>query len=224
MNEIYPINTFKQLRGYIYSDLYRYMTSTSLKARLRAWYISGFRYTFFMRSCKYFHSKRIFLPLYFICRIALRHYSVKYGFQIPWQTDIGPGLCIGHYGPIIVNPNARIGANCNITVGVLLGLNHKLDADGKSLGFEYPSIGDRVSLGNNCKIIGGVHIGNKAVIGVSSIVTHNIPDNSIAVGIPAQIISDKGSAALVGSFHPFSFDHEEKQEIINKSCRSWCST
>lgn len=201
----YDISSFKRLRLFIASDLYRYTTSTSVKAYLRGWYIAGFRYTFFMRCCRYFGRKGLlYKPLYFICRIALRHYSVKYGFQIPWQTDIGPGLCIGHYGPIIVNPSAKIGVNCNISVGVLLGLNHKVDSEGKSLGFEYPVIGDRVSLGNNVKVIGGVSVGSDSVIGVSAVVSKDIPPMSVAVGIPAKVISQKGSSALVGSIHPWT--------------------
>lgn len=201
----FDIATFNELRLYIASDLYRYMTSSSFKAFIRGWYIAGFRYTFFMRCCRYFGRKGfMFKPLYIICRLALRHYSVKYGFQIPWQTDIGPGLCVGHYGPIIVNPSAKIGINCNITVGVLLGLNHKTDSSGKSLGFEYPQIGDRVSLGNGAKIIGGVKVGNDCIIGVNSVVTKDIPDMGVAVGMPAKIVSQKGSSAMVGSFHQWT--------------------
>ncbi len=201
----YDIRSFKELRCYIASDLYRYMTSCSAKSYLRGWYIAGFRYTFFMRCCRYFGRKGGGIRLlYFICRIALRHYSVKYGFQIPWQTDIGPGLAIGHYGPIIVNPNSTIGVNCNISVGVLLGLNHKIDENGRSLGFEYPAVGNRVSLGNNCKVIGGVSIGDNCIVGVSAVVTKSLPANSVAVGCPAKVISMTGSSAFVGSFHPFS--------------------
>lgn len=201
----YKIDTYKTLRLYIASDLYRYMTSCSAKAFFRGWYIAGFRYIFFMRCCKYFAGKGMLgKPLFFVCRIALRHYSVKYGFQIPWQTNIGPGLFIGHYGTIIINPNSTIGTDCNISVGVLLGLNHKVDEDGTSHGFEYPIIGDQVSLGNNSKIIGGVCVGNCAVIGVSTVVTKDIPRDAVAVGIPARVISNKGSSALVGSFHPWS--------------------
>ena len=214
----YNISSFNELRKYIASDLYRYTTSTSWRAYVRGWYIAGFRYTFFMRWCQYSRGKGLlFLPLYFICRVALRHYSVKYGFQIPWQTNIGPGLFIGHYGSIIVNPNSTIGTNCNISVGVLLGLSHKIDESGKSLGFQYPTIGDRVSLGNNAKIIGGVNIGNDAVVGVNSVVTKDLPCSAVAVGIPAKIISDKGSSALVGSFHPWSKQYcvEEKNPLHN---------
>lgn len=219
MTKNYDIHAFRELRVYIASDLFRYMTSSSLKAFIRAWYIAGFRYTFFLRCCRYFNHKGVaFLPIYFICRIALRHYSIKYGFQIPWQANIGPGLYIGHYGTIIVNPNSTIGTNCNISVGVLLGLNHKIDASGRSLGFEYPIIGDRVSLGNNAKIIGGVKIGSGAVVGVSSVVTKDIPRNAVAVGIPMHIVSEKGSSALVGSFHPSSecYFNEEENTFHNQ--------
>lgn len=201
----FDIQTFRELRLYIVSDLFRYMTSTKAKAFIRGWYIAGFRYTFFMRCCRYFGRKSLlYKPLYLLCRVALRHYSVKYGFQIPWQTDIGPGLSIGHYGPIIVNPSSRIGVNCNLTVGVLLGLNHKVDENGNSLGFGYPIIGNRVALSNGAKIIGGVTVGDDSIIGVNTVVTRDIPANSVAVGQPAKVISQKGSAALVGSFHPWT--------------------
>lgn len=217
----YDIASFKELRLYIASDLYRYTTSTSFKSYMRGWYIAGFRYTFFMRCCRYYGRKNwLYKPMFFINRMALRHYSVKYGFQIPWQTDIGPGLSIGHYGTIIVNPNSRIGTNCNITAGVLLGLNHKLDEHGHSLGFEYPIIGNRVSLGNNAKVIGGVNIGDNVVVGVSSVVTKDVKANSVMVGIPAKVVSQDGSAALVGSFHPFTltdrFVNEAKGLIHNQ--------
>lgn len=202
---VYSIKSFKDLRLYIASDLFRYLTSTSIKAFLRGWYITGFRYTFFMRCCKYFANKGFFgwLP-FFICRVALRHYSITYGFQIPWQTNIGPGLNIGHFGPIIVNPSSTIGVNCNISVGVLLGLNHNVDEKGKSLGFQYPSVGDRVALSNGVKIIGDAHVEDDCLIGVNTVVTRSIPKHCVAVGQPAKVISERGSSSVVGSFHPFT--------------------
>lgn len=52
-----------------------------------------------------------------------------------------------------------------------------------------PTIGDNVKLGANVVIIGNVTIGNNVVVGAGSIVTKDIPDNSIVVGNPARIIS-----------------------------------
>lgn len=203
----FNITTFKELRMYIASDLFRYLTSTTIRAFIRGWYITGFRYSFFMRCCKYFAAKGPVAKLPFlICRIALRHYSIKYGYQIPWQTQIGPGLCIGHYGPIIVNPSSVIGANCNIAVGVLLGLNIKADKTSGQVKFEYPVVGDRCYLGNGAKIIGGVRVNDDSVIGVNSVVTKDVQSGAIVVGSPAKVISTQGSAAFVGSFHPWTIN------------------
>lgn len=50
------------------------------------------------------------------------------------------------------------------------------------------TVGDDVYIGNNVIILPGVKIGNKVIIGAGAIVSHDIPDNSVAVGIPARVI------------------------------------
>lgn len=197
------INSLKDLHFYISADLFRYMTSCTFKAFCRAWFIPGFRYTFLLRWCNYLNKKNILFIFYLIFRLILRHYSFKYGFAIHHSTKIGPGLYIGHFGNIVINPNSIIGKNVNITTGVLIGLSYNKDLRK----FSYPCIKDYVSLGNNSKIIGGATIGERAFIGVSSVVTKDIPENAVAVGSPAKIISYDGSYAYVGSFHPKTIDY-----------------
>ena len=51
-----------------------------------------------------------------------------------------------------------------------------------------PVIGDNVTLGANVVIIGNITIGNNVIVGAGSVVTKDIPDNSIVVGNPARII------------------------------------
>lgn len=202
------ITSFYLLKKYIASDLFRYMTSSSPKAFMRAWFIPGFRYCFFMRCCQYFtYSKlhMLWLPIYFIFRLILRHYQFKYGISIHHTCKVGPGLYIGHFGNIIINPNAIIGKNCNLSPGVLLGLNFNKD----NRQFEYPVVGDRVSIGNDAKLIGGVSVGNGALIGVSTVVTKSLPANAVAVGIPAKIINYEGASQFVGSFHPWTLTFDE---------------
>ena len=50
------------------------------------------------------------------------------------------------------------------------------------------TVGDDVYIGNNVIILPGVHIGSKVIIGSGAIVSHDIPDNSVAVGVPAKVI------------------------------------
>lgn len=52
------------------------------------------------------------------------------------------------------------------------------------------NVGNNVHIGTNSIIMPGVTIGDNVVVGCGAIVTHNIPDNSIAVGVPARVIEN----------------------------------
>ena len=52
------------------------------------------------------------------------------------------------------------------------------------------TVGNNVFIGNRCLILPGVAIGNNVVIGAGSIVTKDIPDDSVAVGVPAKVIEN----------------------------------
>ena len=70
---------------------------------------------------------------------------------------------------------------------------HPIHPDSRNSGYEYGIaviIGDNVWIGGNAVINPGVTIGNNCVIGAGSVVTKNIPDNSIAVGNPARVIRE----------------------------------
>jgi serine O-acetyltransferase len=121
----------------------------------------------------------------------LNHYQYRYGISIPYNTEIGPGLYIGHFGGIIVNYQTVIGKNCNINHDVTIGAAY----GGKSPGV--PVIGDNVYFGPGSKIIGGIHIGNNVAIGANCVLTKTVPDNAIVAGIPGVVISEKGSYEYV---------------------------
>lgn len=208
---IFPISSWHELVLYWRCDLQRYGMGQSAKAWLRAWYITGFRYCFFMRACRYFSTKRLYMPLYAVARIALRHYSIKYGYQIPWQADVGPGLYVGHYGPIIVNPNSVIGANCNITVGVVLGL-----ARFPSDKVGYPRVGHRVWMGNSSKILGGIWVADGAFTAPWAVVTRDVAPNAIVGGVPAKTLSFKGSWPYMGNFLSLSLPYMQRPVITNQ--------
>lgn len=189
------IKDFKTLKQYIKADLFRYTTSSTVRAFLRAWFTPGFRFTFWMRMCQYFSNTK-WNPIFLISFLILRHYSFKYGICIHYNTEIGPGLYIGHFGGIVVNPTAKIGKNVNLSPNILIGQDYK--KDGSSFG--YPVIGDRVFLANGCKVVGDTHVGNDAVVGLGAFVNKDIAEKAIAVGTPAKIISFDGSSKYVGSY------------------------
>lgn len=98
-----------------------------------------------------------------------------------YKNNFGPGLCIGHYGTLVVNKDARIGKNCRIHVCVNIG--------GSPAGV--PKIGNNVYIGPGAKIFGNITIGNNVTIGANAVVNKSFPDNVTIAGVPAKITKYK---------------------------------
>lgn len=185
--------TFREYQYLIRSDLYRISDSTSpaalLTHMLRG---SAFKHTFWMRTCRYARSHLLLrLSLYHVARRMLMHYTYKFGISIPFETNIGSGFYIGHFGGIVVNEACTIGKNCNISHGVTLGILNRGERQG------CPTVGDNVYIGPGAKIIGAIRVGNFSAIGANAVVTKDVPDHAVVVGIPARVISQDGSTGYV---------------------------
>ena len=98
------------------------------------------------------------------------------------QENIGRGLVLWHAYSTVINAQS-IGCDCQIWHLVTLG---KKDI---SLNENRPIIGDNVSICTGSIVIGNVKIGNNSLIGANSVANKPIPENSIAVGVPIQIIN-----------------------------------
>jgi len=171
------------VRQAIKADLYRYTGSTSFTSFLRAiLLIPGFRFSYFFRKGSR-HRRKSMMGRFF--QIVCRHYSFKFGIQIPVGTSIGPGLYLGHWGQTIVNPKAIIGKNCNIAQGVTIGQTNRGERKGT------PTIGDNVWIGANSVLAGRIRVGTNVLIAPNSFVNFDVPDNSIVVTQKCKIISDK---------------------------------
>lgn len=184
---------FKTLKYFIFCDLYTYRGKATLFLLVKElfWGI-GFKCSFWMRTASYLRSKSIlYFPAYVLSRLILRRYMIKYGIEISEVTEIGPGFYIGHFGGIVISSQAKIGKYCNISHGVTIGSSQR----GKRKG--NPVIGDRVYIGPGAKIFGAIKIGNDVAIGANCVVTKNISDNAVVVGVPGNIISYKGSSGYV---------------------------
>lgn len=171
------------------ADLCRYGDGEGWLALGRHYVLSpGYRYTFWMRTAAFLRScGPSALPLYAASRLVLRRLKIRFGIDIPYNTIVGPGLYVGHFGGIVVNAHARIGADCNISHGVTVGASY----GGRAAGV--PEIGDRVYLAPGCKIVGGIRVGNDVAVGANAVVVESIPDRGVAGGVPAKLLSDKGS-------------------------------
>ena len=114
-------------------------------------------------------------------RILLKVTSFFYHVEIYPDTQIGPGLYIGHPYGITLNPQAVLGKNVNIHKGVTIGQENRGSRKGA------PTIGDNVWIGVNSTIVGKIVIGNDVLIAPNSYVNRDIPSHSVVFGNPCVI-------------------------------------
>jgi serine O-acetyltransferase len=163
----------------IAADLYRHERLTGWKGLLKGLMIPGFRYMYLLRKAAS-HPKKSFSGIFY--RLFLRRYSYKYGFQIPVDTQIGEGFYIGHFGTIVINPNAKIGEGCNVAHGVTIGQANRGRLEG------CPIIGNRVWIGTNAVIVGKIIVGDNVLIAPNAFVNFDVPGNTMVIGNPGTIV------------------------------------
>lgn len=157
-------------------DRIRYITGNRLQWHEPSfWAVTIYRYG---QWCKYIRLKwfkKILLLFYWPLYAAI---TIVTGINLPNSTKIGPGLRVWHFGCIVLHPDVIIGENCDIRHGVTIGNRQHY--------YDVPIIGNNVNIGAGAKIIGKIKVGNNVKIGANAVVVRDVPDNHIAVGIPAK--------------------------------------
>lgn len=112
--------------------------------------------------------------------VAFKFVQILTGVELPCETVVGRHFVIDHFGGIIISGFAEFGDNCRVRPGVVVGLRHIDDK-------RAPVIGNDVDIGAGAKVLGPIRIGNNVHIGANAVVLCDVPDNSIAVGVPAVV-------------------------------------
>lgn len=113
------------------------------------------------------------------------------GISIPYSAKIGSQFYIGHFSGIIINANAVIGNNCNISQGVTIGVS------GRGVNRGVPIIDNNVYIGANAVLAGKIHIGDNCVIGANSLVIKSVEPNTTVMGVPAKVINHNTSQEYI---------------------------
>jgi serine O-acetyltransferase len=116
----------------------------------------------------------------FIYKFLYKCIQIITGIEFPCEVEIGNNFIIDHFGGIVISGYAKFGNDCRIRNGVVVGLKNVSEP-------KAPQIGNDVDIGAGAKILGPIKIGNRVVIGANAVVIHDVPDDSIAVGVPATI-------------------------------------
>lgn len=155
-----------------------------------------FRFTILLRVNEYL----VNIGLPFFLRVLPKWWfnrlSIRLGFSVPLNV-FGPGLAIVHYGLLVVSPFARVGRDCRIHAGVNIGgaAGH---FDLSEAALLAPRIGDRCYIGPGAKIFGPAQFGNDCAIGANAVVNGLVAGDGVTIaGMPARVVSDKGSKGLI---------------------------
>ena len=104
------------------------------------------------------------------------------GIEIHPGAEIGARLFIDHGMGVVIGETTEIGSDVTLYHGVTLG--------GTSLqkGKRHPTIGNRVVIGAGAKVLGAITIGDDSRIGANAVVVKPVPENSVVVGVPGQVV------------------------------------
>jgi serine O-acetyltransferase len=157
----------------------------SLKILLLAILSPEFQLIILYRFYSFLYQKNIWF-LKIISMIIYILTKMIYSTDIHPKAHIGGKFVLGHHYGITIGPDVVVGSNIIIFNGVTIG--------NKNVGpvsNEMPRIGNNVIIGTGAKILGKIHIGENVKIGANSVLLKNAPNNSVAVGIPAKILTSK---------------------------------
>ena len=118
---------------------------------------------------------------FFIARLLSHITRFFTGIEIHPGAKIGRRFFIDHGMGIVIGETTEIGNDVLLYKGVVLG--------GTSLEKtkRHPTLGNNIIVGSNAIVMGAITIGDHARIGAASVVTHSVPANATAVGIPARV-------------------------------------
>jgi serine O-acetyltransferase len=154
-----------------------------LRAHGGNWGAQGFWAMLVYRFGRWRYSVRPALlrkALSMVYKLLFKTVQVVAGIELPCEAVVGSNFVIDHSGGIVVSGYARIGDNCRIRSGVVIGLRRVEEPCA-------PVIGNNVDIGSGAKLLGQIRIGNNVLIGANAVVLHDVPDNSVAAGVPARV-------------------------------------
>ena len=104
------------------------------------------------------------------------------GIEIHPGAKIGHSFFIDHGMGVVIGETAEVGNHVTLYHGVTLG--------GTSLekGKRHPTIGNNVTIGAGAKVLGAIEVGANSRIGANAVVVRPVPENSVVVGVPGQVV------------------------------------
>ena len=162
----------------------------------------GIKAVFFHRIANFFQLAKFHLVARIISQLS-RFFT---GIEIHPGAKIGKNLFIDHGMGVVIGETSEIGNNVTIYhMATLGGIAPSINSNEQRQVKRHPTLGDCVVVGSGAQILGPVMIGANAKVGANAVVTKNVPENAVMVGIPA-----KNVGTATEEFKPYAVEETNK--------------
>ena len=147
----------------------------------------GAKAVFFHRIANFFAIAKFNL----VARIISQFSRFLTGIEIHPKAKIGKNLFIDHGMGVVIGETSEIGDNVTIYHMVTLGgISPSINSDDQRNTKRHPTLMDNVVVGSGAQILGPVVVRKNAKIGANAVVTKDVDENSVMVGIPAKNVGE----------------------------------
>ncbi|MDA9139011.1 serine O-acetyltransferase [Candidatus Pelagibacter ubique] len=162
----------------------------------------GVKAVFFHRIANFFHLAKFYLVARMISQLS----RFLTGIEIHPGAKIGKNLFIDHGMGVVIGETSEIGNNVTIYhMATLGGIAPSINSNNQRQVKRHPTLSDCVVVGSGAQILGPVIIGTHAKIGANAVVTKDVPENAVMVGIPA-----KNVGTATEEFKPYAVEEVDK--------------
>ena len=162
----------------------------------------GVKAVFFHRIANFFQLAKFYLVARMISQLS----RFLTGIEIHPGAKIGKNLFIDHGMGVVIGETSEIGNNVTIYhMATLGGIAPSINSNDQRQVKRHPTLGDCVVVGSGAQILGPVIIGTHAKIGANAVVTKDVPENAVMVGIPA-----KNVGTATEEFKPYAVEEVDK--------------
>ena len=166
----------------------------------------GVKAVFFHRLANFFSTAKFHL----IARIISQFSRFLTGIEIHPKAKIGKNLFIDHGMGVVIGETSEVGDNVTIYHMVTLGgIAPSINSDNQRNVKRHPTIENEVVIGSGAQVLGPVTVGCCAKIGANAVITKDVPEKAVMVGIPA-----KNVGLADNEFKPYGItpDSDKKSE------------
>ena len=163
----------------------------------------GAKAVFFHKIANFFAIAKFHL----VARIISQFSRFLTGIEIHPRANIGKNLFIDHGMGVVIGETSEIGDNVTIYhMATLGGISPSVNSNEQRNIKRHPTLKDNVVVGSGAQILGPVTVGKNAKIGANAVITKDVPENAVMVGIPAKNVAETSGSDE--NFKPYGITPE----------------